>query len=67
MTNSSNVPLDPGFEGEARPAAAPVPDPTRWRALGVIAIAQLMVVLDSTSECELQPACSRTYFAGKPA
>src|SRR5471032_1794115 len=23
-----------------------VPDPTRWRALGVIAIAQLMVILD---------------------
>jgi len=48
MTNSSNVPLDPVLEGEARPAAAPVPDPTRWRALGVIAIAQLMVVLDAS-------------------
>ena len=48
MTNSANVPLDPVIEGAARPAAAPVPDPTRWRALGVIAIAQLMVVLDAS-------------------
>jgi len=28
--------------------AGVVPDPTRWRALGVIAIAQLMVVLDAS-------------------
>jgi len=48
MTNSSNVPLDPVLEGEARPTGAPVPDPTRWRALGVIAIAQLMVILDAS-------------------
>ena len=34
---------------EAAPAlAAQAPDPRRWRALGVIAIAQLMVVLDAS-------------------
>ncbi|MFF3851284.1 MFS transporter [Streptomyces sp. NPDC002328] len=30
------------------PAGAPAPDPQRWKALTVIAIAQLMVVLDAT-------------------
>ncbi|MFD3308678.1 MFS transporter [Streptomyces sp. NPDC058694] len=30
------------------PTGAPVPDPRRWKALTVIAIAQLMVVLDAT-------------------
>ncbi|MEV7888569.1 MFS transporter [Streptomyces sp. NPDC002817] len=30
------------------PAGAPTPDPRRWKALTVIAIAQLMVVLDAT-------------------
>ena len=29
-------------------AAAPVPDPRRWAALSIIAVAQLMVVLDAT-------------------
>jgi EmrB/QacA subfamily drug resistance transporter len=33
---------------EDAPAAASSPDPKRWLALGVIAIAQLMVVLDAT-------------------
>ena len=39
------------IEGSASPppASGPVvPDPRRWYALGVIAIAQLMVVLDSS-------------------
>ena len=31
-----------------RALAAPVPDPRRWRALAVIAVAQLMIVLDIT-------------------
>jgi EmrB/QacA subfamily drug resistance transporter len=34
--------------GQARPSATPAPDPKRWAALGVIAIAQLMVVLDAS-------------------
>ncbi|HEY2946969.1 MAG TPA: MFS transporter [Micromonosporaceae bacterium] len=33
---------------EAAPAGAPVADPKRWLALTVVAIAQLMVVLDAT-------------------
>ena len=30
------------------PAAVAAPDPRRWAALGIIAVAQLMVVLDAT-------------------
>lgn len=39
----------PIAEGNPASSTTPVvPDPTRWRALGVIAIAQLMVVLDAS-------------------
>jgi EmrB/QacA subfamily drug resistance transporter len=49
MASSPDVPLDTLVEGATPPpAGTPVPDPTRWRALAVIAIAQLMVVLDSS-------------------
>jgi EmrB/QacA subfamily drug resistance transporter len=33
---------------QSRPGGTPAPDPKRWAALGVIAIAQLMVVLDAS-------------------
>jgi len=45
MASNPDVPFDTIVEDKA---ARPVPDPTRWRALGVIAIAQLMVVLDAS-------------------
>jgi len=49
MASSSDVPADSLVEsGDRPPVTAGVPDPTRWRALGVIAIAQLMVVLDAS-------------------
>jgi EmrB/QacA subfamily drug resistance transporter len=49
MASSPDVPLDTLVESDTQPpASALVPDPTRWRALAVIAIAQLMVVLDSS-------------------
>jgi EmrB/QacA subfamily drug resistance transporter len=59
MASSPDVPFNTLVEGENPPAVTPVvpntpvpgapaPDPTRWRALGVIAIAQLMVVLDAS-------------------
>ena len=35
------------------------PDPNRWRALVVIAIAQLMVVLDASIVNIALPACKR--------
>ncbi|TGB13952.1 MFS transporter [Streptomyces sp. MZ04] len=34
--------------GRGRPAAAPPPDPRRWKILAVIGLTQLMVVLDAT-------------------
>jgi len=49
MPDSPDVSLEPVLHGEisaASPAVAA--DPRRWRALGVIAIAQLMVVLDAS-------------------
>ena len=36
------------FEVASRDASAAPPDPKRFRALGVIAIAQLMIVLDAS-------------------
>src|SRR5665647_2902100 len=53
MAIPTDVQLDSLVEFEDTPAVATVPDPTvpdptRWRALGVIAIAQLMVVLDAS-------------------
>ena len=48
MTDSSHVPADRVLETDPSPTGTPVPDPTRWRALGVIAIAQLMVILDAS-------------------
>jgi EmrB/QacA subfamily drug resistance transporter len=49
MTDSPHVSSEPLVDREsAPPTTTVVPDPTRWRALGVIAIAQLMVVLDAS-------------------
>jgi EmrB/QacA subfamily drug resistance transporter len=49
MASPPAAPPDLLVEGEDAPAVITVvPDPTRWRALGVIAIAQLMVVLDAS-------------------
>jgi EmrB/QacA subfamily drug resistance transporter len=49
MASSPDVPLDVLAESQDPPTATTgLPDPTRWRALGVIAIAQLMVVLDGS-------------------
>ena len=49
MTDSPPVELDPVLERDiAPPTTTVIPDPTRWRALGVVAIAQLMVVLDAS-------------------
>jgi EmrB/QacA subfamily drug resistance transporter len=47
MAESDPVPLPRAVDRDAAgPTTTDLPDPTRWRALGVIAIAQLMVVLD---------------------
>jgi EmrB/QacA subfamily drug resistance transporter len=49
MAHSPDVSLEPVVDSDFTPPDTPfVPDPTRWRALGVIAIAQLMVVLDAS-------------------
>ena len=48
MANLPRVSPEPVRGGGVAPSATVVPDPTRWRALGVIAIAQLMVVLDAS-------------------
>jgi MFS family permease len=49
MANPPDVPLESVAGSTAAPAVTAVaPDPTRWRALGVVAIAQLMVVLDAS-------------------
>ncbi|MEP7368745.1 MAG: MFS transporter [Dermatophilaceae bacterium] len=49
MTDSHQGPLESVDEHDAEPPSTTLaPDPTRWRALGVIAIAQLMVVLDAS-------------------
>jgi EmrB/QacA subfamily drug resistance transporter len=48
MANPPDVPFDTVVESQATPPDTTVPDPTRWRALGVIAIAQLMVILDAS-------------------
>ncbi len=53
-TAAPPTPRAAALQGRPAPAAppgestAPAPDPRRWLALGVIAIAQLMIVLDST-------------------
>ena len=43
QTRSVDDPIDHGY-----PAVTSQPDPRRWLALGIIAIAQLMIVLDGT-------------------
>jgi EmrB/QacA subfamily drug resistance transporter len=43
QTRSVDDPIDPTFMDDTSP-----PDPRRWLALGIIAIAQLMIVLDGT-------------------
>jgi EmrB/QacA subfamily drug resistance transporter len=49
MASSPDDPIATLVENESPPPVTTVaPDPTRWRALGVIAIAQLMVVLDAS-------------------
>ena len=49
MPDSSHLSLEPLVASGVPPSTTTaVPDPTRWRALGVIAIAQLMVVLDAS-------------------
>ena len=49
MAHSPDVSLEPVVDSDFTPPDTPfVPDPTRWRALGVIAIAQLMVMLDAS-------------------
>ena len=49
MAHSPDVSLEPVVDSDFTPPKTPFgPDPTRWRALGVIAIAQLMVVLDAS-------------------
>lgn len=48
MANPPDVPLENVAGSTAVPALTAVPDPTRWRALWVIALAQLMVVLDAS-------------------
>jgi EmrB/QacA subfamily drug resistance transporter len=49
MAPSADAPPDLLLENEDAPrVTAASPDPTRWRALMVIAIAQLMVVLDAS-------------------
>mgnify|MGYP001791588840 CR=1 FL=1 len=49
MADSPHVSLEPVVTRDVSPSTTTVvPDPTRWRALGVIAIAQLMVVLDAS-------------------
>ena len=49
MTDSPHVSPDPVLDGDdPATSSTNAPDPTRWRALGVIAIAQLMVVLDAS-------------------
>lgn len=49
MAHSPDVSLEPVVDSNFTPPKTPFgPDPTRWRALGVIAIAQLMVVLDAS-------------------
>ena len=49
MADSPRVSSEPVRDTDLAPQTrASVPDPTRWRALSVIAIAQLMVVLDAS-------------------
>jgi EmrB/QacA subfamily drug resistance transporter len=50
MADSPHVSPEPLVDRESAPPTTTtvVSDPTRWRALGVIAIAQLMVVLDAS-------------------
>ncbi len=49
MADSPHLSPEPVVDPDLAPSSTTVvPDPTRWRALGVIAIAQLMVVLDAS-------------------
>ena len=49
MADSPHLLPEPVLESDVAASTSTVaPDPTRWRALGVIAIAQLMVVLDAS-------------------
>ncbi len=48
LTDSGAPPADPGAPPADPGVVVAVADPRRWYALGVIAIAQLMVVLDSS-------------------
>src|ERR1700759_2183229 len=56
----------PATANEGRPAA-PAPDSRRWLALAVIALAQLMVVLDATVVNVALPSAQHALHITDPA